>query len=162
MAELSFKEHYPSLSDLGLTSELLLAVTDDSDSCGDIEALNVSKVTNKSMLELLNFLNRHSSCTYYTYRRWVSALLLRCKPKDKFPTIKSLRQSGSSRLTKLKKMPSSDEKSRILTDFFSMDYDLPHVFVARGKVVVSHSSDESSYSSCAELRDSVDKSRKKA
>ena len=165
MAELSFKEHYPSLSDLGLTSELLLAVADDSDSCGDIEALNVSKVTNKSMLELLDFLNRHSSCTCYTYWRWVSALLSRCKPKDKFPTIKSLRQSVlrlSSRLNKLKKMPSSDEKSRILTDFFNTEYDLPHVFAARGKVVVSHSSDESSCSSCAELRDSVDKSRKKA
>ncbi len=43
---------YPSLSEMGLFPELLLAVAGDSDSCRDIENIPRSKVTNRTMLEL--------------------------------------------------------------------------------------------------------------
>ena len=54
MAELTFSERYPSLSEMGLFPELLLAVAGDSDSCSDIENLHIprSNVTNQTMLEL--------------------------------------------------------------------------------------------------------------
>ena len=166
MAE-QFAERYPSLSRLGLSSELLLAVAVDSDSDSVTEDVRFPKsiVTNRNMLELHDFLDRNSSCSYYTYWRWASSLLRSSRSKNEFPTINSLRQSIlrlSSKLAKLKKLPSSDEKLLKLAEFFEHEYELPNVFVARGRrVVVSTSSDESSCSSCADLRDLVQKSRKK-
>lgn len=169
MTEKSFGECYPSLSQLGLSSMVLLAVADDSDD-GAIEALHipVSKVTNRTMLELHNFSNRNPSCTYYTYWKWASMLLR--NSRTEFPTIKSMRQNIvrlSLQLAKLKKMPSSEEKLIKLTEFYDQEYELPNVFMARGRLVVSprsSSSDESSAtcSSCAEWKDLVKKSRQKA
>lgn len=129
-----FKELYPSLSHLGFSPELLLAVAEDSDNGEAIEDLHVPKVTNRTMLELHNFLNRNSSCTYYTYWQWTSSLLGSSRTTSNFPTIKSIRQSIvrlSSKLAKFKKLPNSDEKSSKLTEFFDLEYELPHVFVAK-------------------------------
>ncbi len=58
-------------------------------------------------------------------------------------------------------MPSCDEKSPKLADFLNQNNELPNVFVACGKVIVSQSLDESSCSSCTELKDLVEKSRKR-
>ena len=120
MAEQAFGNCYPALSGLGLTAEHLLAVADDSDTGVDLE---MPRVTNQVMLELLNFMNRNTKCSYYTYWRWVSCLF-KIVPRDSFPTIKSLRQSVvrlSTKLTKLKKMPFSEEKSSLLSDFLSAE-----------------------------------------
>ena len=137
MAELTFSERYPSLSEMGLFPELLLAVAGDSDSCSDIENIPRSKVTNRTMLELTIqfFVNGNSSCTYTTLHwRRVSSLFGSCR------SIKSLRQSVvclSAKLTKLKKIPSCDEKSSKIADFLNQNNELPNVFVACGKVIVS-------------------------
>ena len=150
---------------MGLSSESLLAVAEDSDTGCDIEM--PSKVTNEVMLDLLNFMNNNAKCSYYTYWQWVT-YLFKTVPRDCFPTINSLRQSVvrlSTRLTKLKKMPTSGEKSSVLSDFLNAEYTLPHIFIARDRVVsqLYNASDESSScSSCAELKDLVDKSRKKS
>lgn len=118
---LSFGKLYPSLSSLGLTSVLLLSVAEDSDDGSDFESLKVSSVTNENVVELHSFMNRNSLCTYYTFWKWISLLYGDSWPKVDFPTIKAIRQSAvrlSSRLTKLKKMPSSSEKSSVLSKFY--------------------------------------------
>jgi hypothetical protein len=125
--------YYPTLSHLGLSQELLLAVADDSCSVDAIKVLHIPKsyVTNQTMSELHNFLYRNPLCSYYTYWQWAFALLENSRPDNNFPTIKSIRQSIvrlSSKLTKLRKMPSSEEKCLKLAEFFNQEYELPNVF----------------------------------
>lgn len=89
-AEQTFGDYYPALFSFGLSSEhLCLAVADESDTDCDIE---ISRVTNQVMLELLNSMNRNMKYSYYTYWQWAS-YLFKTAPRDSFPTIKSLRQS---------------------------------------------------------------------
>lgn len=166
MADISqFRDLYPSLHALRVSSRLLLAIVDDSDNGSDLEALRVpSHLTNRTLLELHSFLNRNPYCTYYTLWRWVLLLLSDTEQRSKeFPTIKSIRQSVlrlSARLSILKKMPSSSEKVALISEFLSQPYTLPRVFVSRGKVFVS-SSDESSCSSCPSMKTIVRESKQK-
>ncbi len=93
MADISqFRDLYPSLHALRVSSLLLLAIVDDSDNGSDLEALRVpSHLTNRTLLELHSFLNRNP---YYTLWRWVLLLLSDTEQRSKeFPTIKSIRQS---------------------------------------------------------------------
>ena len=153
-SESEFSRLCPSLSKLGVTSDLFLSVADDSDNGSDIEALRIPCVTNENIIELYNFMNRNSKCTYYTLWRWIASLLGDRWPQTDFPTIKSIRQSVlrlTSKLTNIKKCPSSDKKDAMLSQFFNEEYALPRVFVLHGELVVHTTSDDSSScSSCAE------------
>ena len=67
-------------------------------------------------------------------------------------TVKSVRQSVIrivTKLNKLRKLPSSAQKSRLLSCFLSEVYHIPTIFVSHGKIVTPVSS-SSSCSSCAE------------
>lgn len=149
-----FCDIYPSLSKLGVTSELLLAVGDDSDHGEDIKALNVKVVTNENVIELHKFMDRHPACTYYTLWRWIASLLGDKWPQSDFPTIKAVRQSVirlNSKLSKLKKIPRSQEKDCSLSMFLNGPYCLPKVFVSHhGKIITPSSSSSSSCSSSTE------------
>ena len=161
-----FGDIYPSLSELRILLQLLLAVVDNSDNdSSDLEALNVESVTNRTILELYNFLNRNPSCTYYTLWRLIHCLFPDSyeQRKDEFPTIKSIRQSVvrlSARLSTLKKMPSSSNKVALISEFLDQPYTLPRVFVSHGKVIVS-SSEDLSCSSCLSMKSMVKESKKK-
>ncbi len=163
-----FKDLYPTLTSVGLTSERLLAVADDSDQGSDIEALNVpaSHITNQFVLELYNFMNRNSPCTFYVLWCWMSSLFSAKREQEEFPTIKSIRQSVlrlSAKFMNLKKMPSSSDKVTMIAEFKAHLYSLPRVFVSQGKVVVSTDTggEGSSCSSCAEMKNVVKQSRQK-
>ena len=71
-----FSRLYSSLSKLGVISDLLLAVEDDSDNGSDIEALWIPRATNENIIELYNFMNRNLTCTYYTLWHWIASLLM--------------------------------------------------------------------------------------
>jgi hypothetical protein len=100
--------------------------------CGCYQSSSHTKIIcdyNQTMLELHNFLNRNPSCTYYTYWQWAFA------PVDPIITLQQLNQTIrqsivrlSSKLTKLRKMPSSEEKCLKLAEFFNQEYELPNVF----------------------------------
>ena len=59
-----FSRLYSSLSKLGVISDLLLAVEDDSDNGSDIEALWIPRATNENIIELYNFMNRNLTCSH--------------------------------------------------------------------------------------------------
>ncbi len=139
----------PTLHKLGISPSILLEVANDSDT----ETLSsVPCVTNEIVVELYHFMNQNSECTYYTLWRWLSSLLGDEWPTNNFPTVKSVRQSVIrivTKLNKLRKLPSSAQKSRLLSCFLSEVYHIPTIFVSRGKIVTPVSS-SSSCSSCAE------------
>ena len=153
-SESDFPNLYPSLSKLSITAHVLLAVADDSDNGSDIEALRIPCATNQNIIELYNFMNRNTQCTFYTMWRWIASLLGDRWPQTNFPTIKSIRQCVlrlNSKLTNIKKFPSSDKKDAMLSKFFNEEYTLPRVFVSHGELTVhTPSDDSSSCSSCAE------------
>jgi len=69
-------------------------------------SISATDVTNGLVLDLYEFMNRHSGCTLDSFRRWLALLMGYNWPVIHFQTSKSLRQSVirlSSRLPKLKK-----------------------------------------------------------
>ena len=103
---MEFSEVCP-LYKVGVTSDLLLRVADDSDTEAE-STFKVARVTNEMVLELHHFMNRNASCTYYTLWRWLALLFGDDWPKSDFPAVKAVRQSVlclSSKQSMLKKMP---------------------------------------------------------
>ena len=112
----SFSTLYPSLFKLGLTSQILLSVTDDSDHESDVESLRVDCLSNQNVLELHEFMQRSPSCTYYTLWKWMSSLSKKW-PKTVFPTVKSLRQSVVRLSSRFSKCSHRNSKIRSYQNF---------------------------------------------
>ena len=121
-------------------------------------SITATDVTNGLVLDLYEFMNRHSGCTFDSFRRWL-ALLMGCNwPVIHFPTSKSLRQSVirlSSRLTKLKKEHNSQVKDALIKGFLYENYCQPK-YMIHGKLHTLSSSStndisNSTSSSCSEL-----------
>ena len=151
----------PSLEALGVSSCALLLFTGSGKSNCLIPHISSVSITNEVVLELHSLMSRHSSCTYKTLYEWLSALHGEVWPQPP-PTIKSITQSVKhllARFEKLKKLPSSTEKTECIKVFLSDPYTLPRIFVAKGKV---HNYSESSMSECVSSCEDVENDTLKA
>ena len=95
----------------GLTPAMLLS---------DNSSISATNVTNGLVLDLYEFMNKHCSCNYDSFRRWLALLMGYEWPVKTFPTSKSLRKSVirlSSRLTKIKKERNSQVKDALIKGF---------------------------------------------
>lgn len=105
------------------------------------------QLTNRIILDLHFLMNKNENCTYQTFRNWIVALFGSQWPSHDPPTVKAIRQSVirlSSRLTKLKKGRSTDEKEIVIARFLDDEYCLPNVYMSHGRVVKSSSPEPSS------------------
>lgn len=129
-----FHQHCPVLHKLGVTSASLLNYADPTFNSKVHQLSSLPCVTNEIVLELNQFMNRNQMCTYYTLWQWLAALVGQNWPQNKFPTVKAIRQSVIrlvAKLSKLKKLPNSEEKNIQISSFLSGTYSLPSVFVNR-------------------------------
>ena len=147
---MEFSELYPALSKIGVTPSVLLSYLDDD----QVKMASVPCITNEIVLELYHFMNGNKLCTYYTLWQWLASLFGDYWPKDNFPTVKAVRQSVLrlvAKLTKLKKLPSCEDKATQISSFLREVYSLPSIFVVKqNQVVKLASGSSSSCSSCAE------------
>ena len=150
---MAFKDTYPALHGLGLTSSKLLAVATDSDNDSEIcAAVGTPVVTKKAILELHIFKKSSPSCTYYTLWKWIACLFKDKWSEDNFPTIKSIRQSVlqiARKVSKLQKLPASKAKDLSIANYLAEAYLLPKVFSSQPSSIVPQSS--STCSSCSEF-----------
>ena len=92
---MSFTEKYPRLHKLGLTHSALLASAIDSDNnIGTSNDLNISCITNETIIQLHQFMKSNTVCTFYNFWQWLARLLGKNWPKDNFPTVNAVRQSA--------------------------------------------------------------------
>ncbi|XP_065887842.1 uncharacterized protein [Dysidea avara] len=133
----------------GLTPAMLLS---------DNSSISATNVTNGLVLDLYEFMNKHRSRNYDSFRRWLALLMGYEWPVKTFPTSKSLRQSVirlSSRLTKIKKERNSQVKDALIKGFLCESYCLPK-YMIHGKLHTLSSSSSNANSSstshsCSEL-----------
>ena len=129
---MTFKDTYPTLHSLGLTSSKLLAVATDSDNDSEIcAAVAQPVITKNAILELHIFRKSNPSCTYYTLWKWIACLFTDKWSEDNFPTVKSIRQSVlqiAAKVSKLQKLPASKTKDPAIANFLAETYSLPKVF----------------------------------
>ena len=152
----------PSLKALGVSSSTLLSFTRSDKSNCSILPVSSANITNEVVLELHGFMYRHSDCTYKTLYEWLSALHGEDYWPQPPPTVKSITQSAKrllARFEKLKKLPSSTEKTERVKVFLNDPYTLPRIFVAKGKV---HKYSESSMSECVSSCEDVENDTLKA
>ena len=148
----NFQHHFPNLYKLGIKPCSLLADSDDD----ALTPVREQLVTNAAILELFQFMNSNSTCTFSSMRKWLA--LMFGGVQDDFPTVNSVRQSVlrlSAKLSKMKKMPSSENKEIVLSTFLNEPYRLPSLFVKQEPLASARqrSSSTSSCSSCADYED---------
>ena len=88
----------------------------------------VSIITNGLVWELLKVKNENSDVTFTAFYEWIVDLYGEKWPQPDPPTYQALSKSVvrlNAKLEKLKKMHSSTEKEKLLSEFFAEDYIFP-------------------------------------
>ena len=138
----------PYLQALTVTPTMLLSTIDSEES--ELPRLCTgTKITKGVVLELYQFMNMHSECTFDTLRKW---LFLMIQPKDNFPSVQAIRQSIirlATQLTILRKQCNSCKKNMSIKSYLDEEYLLPTQFSCCHKLLKSSST-------CSSLSPSYD------
>ena len=101
----------PECAKLGVREEVLLSYV--SQSLREVSLPQVQRISNRLLLEVLQFKDQHAECTFRTMYCWVKDLFGKKWPEEAAPTLQAFTKSLerlNAKLTKLKKQHTGTEK----------------------------------------------------